>query len=148
MRKVDKRTLQVVGVMALAVAIFKVDWWFNSERATQRQETLKKELREVPRYPDSKELSLDSTYKTTAGVLDQRNNAPIEAAALEDWYLSKLPPLGWAIKDSEIRSREKVLRFCRDKEGLNILIPQEKAPPGGTLTYRVQIGWGAPARCD
>jgi hypothetical protein len=145
----SKRFFQIVGFMAVAIAIFKWDWWLHGGRATQRQELLKKELSEIGRCPDCKQLSLNSTYKMTSGVLDEQDISSREAPEIEQWYSSELARLGWVSKGMEMHGREQIHRFCRNNETVYLTIPQVEEGSGDRdTTYKVQIGWGGPWVCN
>ncbi len=145
----NKKLVQIIMFAAVVIVIFKVDWWLHGERPTQQQESIKKELREIPRYPDSKQVSLNSTYKTTSGVLDEENVSNRDSVVIEQWYSSEVGRLGWVSIGTDMRGKEKVLKFCRNNETANLIIRQNESRVGARDTsYKVQIGWGGPWACS
>lgn len=142
-----KKVTQIAIVLMLVCTAFISDWVAHRRSATERQQLLQDELRQIGRPAGATQISLNSNFKTTAGVLDEQNRWPGDPQEIPRWYSGKLSELGWAQRGTDVRGNDGVVRFCRNAETLSLTVPlrPDNSPLG--MDYRVQLGWGGPWKC-
>ena len=143
-----RKVIEIALVLALACTAFVWDWSANGRSATNRQEALKNELGQIGRLSGSKEISLKSSFKTAAGVLDQQNTWSGAPRELARWYSSRLRNLGWTSRSDESRGDAEVVKFCRNEETFTLTVRSRKAGAPEPIDYEVQLGWGGPWKCE
>jgi hypothetical protein len=138
---------QSAAVLIIVFAGMTLDWHFRGAAASRRQDSLKRELNEILRMQGSKQLSLNSSFKTDSGVLDEVDVSAQNADQVKEWYFERLQSAGWTFKGAESRGDDQAFRFCRNQETFFLQFPKNTLPNHNT-DFKVQIGWGGPWDCS
>jgi len=143
-----RKTRSICIVVALLFAIFAIDWQISGKKATQRQEAVRNELQQLPPFPSSIRETVNSTFKTTAGVIVEERTVASPESAVEDWYSEEFARLKWKRLSVQRSEERTVMKFCQNNETAVVSIQQDSgANDQATLHYSIQIGWGSPFAC-